>query len=162
MDVFSLVTPEEFRRATEAVKKQRAMGRFDRYLVRRIGTDLGDPRPALLHPALMYALFMPFWKNQAALNRVVDHSRYRRIEMPSPSTALPALPPEYVAVRFYFSSCFPDTPSNRAFAAGTVAALAEHGDVVMLNPGFRVDDHVDYATSVRCGVTLRRHERGAS
>jgi hypothetical protein len=145
VDTFSLVTPDEFRAATEAVKKQRAMGRFDRRLLRSIATGLAGGRPALLHPALMYALFMPFWKHQAALTRVADHARYRRIE-PSRPASLPPLPAEYVAVRFYFSSCFPDTPGNRAFVAATVASLAEQGDVVMLNPGFRVDDHVDYHT----------------
>ena len=144
IDTFSLVTPEEFRRATEALKKQRAMGRFDRHLVRRVSADLGESRPALLHPALMYALFMPFWKHQAALTRVADHARYRRIVGGQAATSFPTLPADYVAVRFYFSDCFPDTPDNHAFVAGTVSALAEQTNVVMLNPGFRVDDHVDY------------------
>jgi hypothetical protein len=145
VDAFSLVTPDEFRTATEAVKKQRMMGQFDRRLLRRINSQLGDGRPALLHPALMYSLFMPFWKHQAALTRVADHTRYRRIDAAADAVALPALPAEYVAVRFYFSSCFPDTADNRALVAATVAALAEQTDVVMLNPGFRIDDHVDYA-----------------
>jgi hypothetical protein len=142
VDAFALVSPDEFRAATEQVKKQRAMRLFDRRLLRRVAAPGGD-RPALLHPALMYALFMPFWKHQAALTRVADHARYRRI-VPG-AAALPPLPADYVAVRFYFSGCFPDTPSNRAFVSATIASLAEHRDVVMLNPGFRVDDHVDYA-----------------
>jgi hypothetical protein len=146
VDAFSLVTPDEFRLATDAVRKQRMMGRFDRQLLRSVSAQLGDGRPALLHPALMYSLFMPFWKHQAALTRVADHARYRRIDTGSGAAALLLpLPAEYVAVRFYFSSCFPDTADNRAFVAATVAALAEQTDVVMLNPGFRVDDHVDYA-----------------
>lgn len=143
IDAFSLVTPDEFRAATETVKKQRMMGRFDRQLLRRVSAQLADARPALLHPALMYSLFMPFWKHQASLTRVADHARYQRIDA-GPGAALP-LPADYVAVRFYFSSCFPDTADNRAFVGATVAALAEHTDVVMLNPGFRVDDHIDYA-----------------
>jgi len=145
VDALSLVTADAFRTATEAVKKQRTMGRFDRQLLRRVSAQLGDPRPALLHPALMYSLFMPYWKHQAPLTRVADHARYRRIAAGPGTAALPPLPAEYVAVRFYFSSCFPDTADNRALVAATVAALAEHTDVVMLNPGFRVDDHLDYA-----------------
>ena len=148
IDTFSIVSPDQFRQATEAVKKQRVMGRFDRRLLRRIAADLGGTPPALLHPALMYALFMPFWKHKAPLTRVTDHARYRRIDA-GPAPQLPPPPSEYVAVRFYFSSCFPDTPDNRAFVAGTVSALAEHTDVVMLNPGFRVDDHVDYEAPSR-------------
>ena len=100
----------------------------------------------------MYALFMPFWKHQASLTRVVDHSRYRRIAA-SPAS-LPPLPATYVAVRFYFSGCFPDTPANRGFVAATIASLAEHTNIVMLNPGFQVDDHVDYgaAGQAQCEV----------
>jgi ADP-heptose:LPS heptosyltransferase len=49
-----------------------------------------------------------------------------------------------VAVRFYFSACFPDTPENRAFAEHTIRSLAESSNVVLLNTPFRVDDHADY------------------
>jgi hypothetical protein len=95
---------------------------------------------------MMYALFMPFWKDRAPLSRVLDHVRYRRIEPARPSS-LPTLPSTYVAVRFYFSNCFPDTPENRTFVSRVIEALAEHHDVVMLNPGFRPDDHVDYSAA---------------
>ena len=149
IDTFSLVTPDEFRAATEAVKKQRVMGRFDRRLLRTIAADLGGTPPALLHPALMYALFMPFWKHQAPLTARGGPRALSPHRGGSRPASLPPLPAEYVAVRFYFSSCFPDTPDNRAFVAGTVSALAEHSDVVMLNPGFRVDDHVDYEAPSR-------------
>jgi len=143
-DALSLVPVDQFRAGTEAVKKQRAMRHFDRRLLRQVAANTGE-RAALLHPALMYALFMPFWKHQASLTRVVDHSRYRRIAA-SPAS-LPPLPATYVAVRFYFSGCFPDTPANRGFVAATIASLAEHTNIVMLNPGFQVDDHVDYGAA---------------
>ncbi|MEQ1908691.1 MAG: hypothetical protein ABMA15_07700 [Vicinamibacterales bacterium] len=152
IDVFSVASPDEFRARTEAVKKQRFMGAFDRELVRRVRLTLGGEGADLLHPALMYALFMPFWKQQAALPRVTDHARYRRIEPGTPPAGLPPLPSEYVAVRFYFSDCFPDTPQNREFVSSVVAALAEQSDVVMLNPGFRVDDHVDYTEAARSRI----------
>jgi hypothetical protein len=80
------------------------------------------------------------------LSRVLDRARYQRIEPPRPG-GLPPLPSRYVAARFYFSNCFPDTPENRAFVARVVETLAEHHEVVMLSPGFRPDDHVDYAAA---------------
>jgi hypothetical protein len=146
IDVFSVATPAEFRTRTEATKKQRSVSAFDRDIVRRVRASLGGGVTQLLHPALMYALFMPFWKDQAPLSRVLDHVRYRRIDPPRPAS-LPALPATYIAARFYFSNCFPDTGDNRAFVSRVIDALAEHHDVVMLNPGFRPDDHVDYAAS---------------
>ena len=146
VDVFSVATPEEFRLRTEATKKQRGVRAFDRDVIRRVRASLGGGATQLLHPALMYALFMPFWKDRAPLSRVLDHVRYRQIAPPRPA-ALPPLPATYVAVRFYFSNCFPDTADNRAFVSRVIEALAEHHDVVMLNPGFRPDDHADFSAA---------------
>jgi len=146
LDVFSVATPEEFRARTEATKKQRGVSAFDRDVIRRVRAALGGGTTQLLHPALMYALFMPFWKDRAPLSRVLDHVRYRRIVPPQPA-ALPPLPARYVAVRFYFSNCFPDTADNRAFVSRVIETLAEHHDVVMLNPGFRPDDHADFSVA---------------
>jgi hypothetical protein len=147
VDVFSVATPDEFRMRTEATKKQRGVSAFDRDVIRRVRSALGGGATHLLHPALMYALFMPFWKDRAPSSRVLDHVRFHRIEALRP-VGLPMLPARYVAVRFYFSNCFPDTPENRAFVGRVIETLAEHHDVVMLNPGFRPDDHVD------CSATL--------
>jgi len=146
VDVFSVATPQEFRIRTEATKKQRGVSAFDRDVIRRVRAALGGGATQLCHPALMYALFMPFWKDRAPLSRVLDHVRYRQIAPPRPA-ALPPLPATYVAVRFYFSNCFPDTADNRAFVSRVIEALAEHHEVVMLNPGFRPDDHADFSAA---------------
>ena len=146
VDVFSVAAPEEFRLRTEATKKQRGVSAFDRDVIGRVRASLGGGATQLLHPALMYALFMPFWKDRAPLSRVLDHVRYRQIAPPRPA-ALPPLPATYVAVRFYFSNCFPDTADNRAFVSRVIEALAEHHEVVMLNPGFRPDDHADFSAA---------------
>lgn len=144
VDVFSVASVEEFRDRTESRKKQRSVNAFDREVIRRVRRARGDATTQLLHPAMMYALFMPFWKDQAPLTRVVDHVRYRRVE-PARPAALPPLPARYIAARFYFSQCFPDTAENRGFVAGLLEALAEHHDVVLLTPGIRPDDHADYS-----------------
>jgi hypothetical protein len=62
--------------------------------------------------------------------------------MPPP---VPGLPTRYVAVRFYFSTCFPDTAANRTIIGETLGALMRQSDVVFLNTGFRVDDHYDFS-----------------
>jgi hypothetical protein len=54
-----------------------------------------------------------------------------------------ALPEAYVAARFYFSECFPDTPANRSFVASTIDSISRHTPVVLLNTPFAVDDHRD-------------------
>ena len=123
VDVFSLFSPEEFRSATEEAKKQRRVGAFDAEVVKRIVEthDLG--RVELLHPGMMYRLFMPFWREVATATRVERYSEYSRIaavDDPVPSN----LPADYVAARFYFSDCFPDTAANRAFVSSTIDAVS--------------------------------------
>jgi hypothetical protein len=93
----------------------------------------------------MYKLFLPFWKEQLTVRRVDDYSRYHAITPPTVAALAGRLPSSYVAVRFYFSSSFPDTAENRAFVESTVRSLAATTDVVLLNTGIRVDDHQDYS-----------------
>ena len=144
-DMLSCVTPEEFRAGTEAHKKQRAPGSFDRLIVRRAMAACGVRRPILLHPGLMYKLFYPYWKQTATVRRVLKFTQHRRIAAKAAGQLAARLPREYVAVRFYFNSSFPDTAENRAFIASTIASLAESTDVVVLNTPFQVDDHQDAA-----------------
>src|SRR5262245_56247802 len=144
-DVFSCITPDAFRDRTEAQKKQREMGPLDREIVRRVMAAARLTRPMLLHPGLMYRLFRPFWEQEATVHRVDDYTRYERVRPAAVPALAGRLPADYVAVRFYFSSSFPDTPENRAFAEATLRGLAATSNVVMLSPGFRVDDHRDYS-----------------
>jgi hypothetical protein len=90
----------------------------------------------------MYRLFMPFWKGLAPLARVEQYAAYARLQ-PAPDPALRDLPSEYVAVRFYFSDCFPDTAANRDVVRSTLEGISRHAPVVLLNPSFQVDDHRD-------------------
>jgi hypothetical protein len=148
VDVLSSIAPDEFRRRTEAEKKQRDVGALDREILRRVIETTNIKRPAVLHPGLMYRLFRPFWNQETTVHRVDDYTRYQRVHAASNPALSSRLPAEYVAVRFYFSSSFPDTPDNRAFAESTVRGLAASTHVVMLGPGFRVDDHRDFAPAL--------------
>jgi hypothetical protein len=150
VDVLSQVTAEEFRTRTEHEKKQRTMRGFDREIVQRTIAQIGIERPLLLHPGLMYRLFRQFWKQEATVTRVEEYTQYRRISSPQVPALAGRLPARYVAVRFYFSTCFPDTPDNRRFVDATVRSLAASNDVVLLNTGFHLDDHRDHVTD---GVT---------
>ena len=152
IDALDVVGVGTYRERTTERKKQRLVSAFDRDLIRRAQTRIGS-RAALLHPGLMYHLFLPYWKRQASLRRVLDHTRFERID-PDGSARPPGLPQDYVAARFYFSSCFPDTPRNREFVSTTIAALSERTQVVLLDPGERVDDHE--AAPIAPGERLHR------
>ena len=145
-DVFSFFSTDEFRQATEAKKKQRLVGAFDSEVVKRVVAAHSLGRVDLLHPGMMYRLFMPVWKDLATLSRVEKYADYGSVEAADVSVP-PEFPPAYVAARFYFSECFPDTPANRAFVASTVNTISQHTPVVLLNTPFAVDDHSDFDAS---------------
>ena len=148
VDAFSLISPEEFRSATnQEERKQRRRSALDERVVEAAKARLRLDDAEVLHPELMYRMFMPFWRDEAGFARLEQFTTFRRLT--PPLDALPAgLPSDYVAVRFYFSQCFPDTPGNRDFLRSVVASLAERGPVVVLNPGLRVDDHMDFVPAV--------------
>jgi hypothetical protein len=153
IDIFSHFTPDEFRAATIDAKKQRAVGEFDARVVHRIIEHERLAQPWLLHPGMMYRLFMPFWKELATAARVEGYARFGRLTTPA-APVLKELPREYVAARFYFSECFPDTPSNRSLVEDTLDLLSRQAPVVLLNTPFAVDDHRDIAATGHRVVTI--------
>lgn len=157
VDVFSLFTPDDFRAATEDSKKQRRVGAFDATVVKRVTAAHGLTRADLLHPGMMYRLLMPFWRDVASMARVEKYAAYAPISVEE-DPVLRELPGEYVAARFYFSDCFPDTTANRAFAAAVVKAMSRHAPLVLLNTPSAVDDHRDLdLAGVRTVTIAARH-----
>jgi hypothetical protein len=151
VDTFDHVSTDEYRRATETAKKQRQVGAFDAEVLARVSKALRLERPALLHPGMMYRLFMPFWNDIATVARVEAFTRHSRLSAPRDPVE-DELPKEYVAARFYFSDCFPDTVENRSLVASTLEAVGRHLPVVVLSTPFAVDDHRDAPTD---GCRLR-------
>ena len=144
VDIFSLVTPDQFKAATEDAKKQRRVGEFDAQIVAGVRETHGLQEAELLHPGMMYRLFNPFWKELATVARVDAYTDYRQLTGDA-ADAIGGLPDDYVAARFYFSDCFPDTPENRLFVASTLETLSRQTNVVLLNAPFAVDDHRDFS-----------------
>jgi hypothetical protein len=149
VDIFSLVDPKEFRAAVaEEKRKHRRPGVFDERVTEAVIGRRGLGEVDHFHPGLMYRVFAPYWSDEAGFALIDQFTRPRLLDRPA--EAVPAgLPADYVAVRFYFSECFPATEENRMFARGVVSALAERTPVVVLNPGFTVDEHSDWIPDSR-------------
>ena len=156
VDVFSLFSPEEFRSATQEAKKQRRVGAFDAEVVKRVVATQNLGRVELIHPGMMYRLFMPFWREVATAARVEKYSQYSKIAA-GDDPVLKDLPADYVAAKFYFSDCFPDTAANRAFVSSIIEAVSRHAPVVVLDTPFAVDDHRDVEPGVGRVITLGTH-----
>ncbi len=138
LDILDLCTPEEFRLRTRKERKQRTVRVFDRMLIRRARQHLAV-RASLFHPAMMYALFEPYWVVKAPQGWVDEFTTFEGVVPP----VVPGLqlPQTYVAARFYFSKCFPETPENRAHVRLLIERLAAQTDVVLLGSGVQLDEH---------------------
>ena len=143
IDVFDSVTPEVFAADTAERLKQKHLSLMDRDLLRDAARTRHLSHPAILHPQLMYALFHGFFSREEGVRHVFEHSQHVRISVPV-KTLVPGLPDDYVAVKFYFRPSFPETPENVAFVRGVLDQIAVHHKIVLLNPGFKVDEHNDY------------------
>jgi hypothetical protein len=145
-DVLDYVTPEGFKAHHDArvreigEQKQTRITPLERDLLGLMTADAGMSDAPLLHPSLMYRVLRPFWWGHLGPAWVQRHARYRALEPPRRED-LPALPASYIAVKFYFNDCFPESDENRAFARNLVAALSSQVDVVSLSAGIDLDDH---------------------
>jgi len=144
LDLLDVVSADEFRQWTETSKKQRDLRRFDIDALRRIRRRIGLPRLHLLHPLLMYRLFLPTWRREPAVSDVESFTQYRLFSPSRDASRQSTLPSRYVAVKIYFSLSFPPTEENRAFAIQLVRRVAERVPVVVLTSGVKLDDHDEW------------------
>ena len=158
IDVFDFFTPEQLKqrneeRMAEGQMKQRALTEFDREVVKLVKLAIERRDAELFHPMYMYRLFYPYWKSRASINLIESFASFERLPEIERSDVAAKLPDQYVAVRFYYNSAFPETEENRDFVRRLLTRVTERTDVVLLNPGFRVDDHSD----LRPDVSRRVH-----
>jgi hypothetical protein len=158
-DVLDYVTTEAFKAHHDArvreigEQKQTRMTSLERELLGAIAGGAGLGAAPVLHPSLMYRVLRPFWWGHLGPAWVQRHARYRRLERPG-REGLPPLPPSYVAVKFYFNDCFPDTAENRGRVRGVLASLAAAGPVVSLSAAIDLDDHGGCRVEARGVVDL--------
>ncbi|MEE2637935.1 MAG: glycosyltransferase family 2 protein, partial [Acidobacteriota bacterium] len=157
VDIFDLMSVKEFRQRNDARwqdggnQKQMAAGAFDDDIIGLVKERLGLTKATVLHPSVMYRLLRYYWAEKGAISLLKKHTVYRQMPPIDPER-LPTLPPEYVAVRFYFRPSFPDTATNRAIVGRIIRTLARQTPVVLLNPGLSLDDHEDFEPGTGLGI----------
>lgn len=148
-DIFATHTPDDLRRSQEEryaatrAQKQLTVRAFDRDVLAPVLAGIEGPT-TLVHPWTMYRLIEPVWARRRAIGFLERRAAWTPIERPAGTAEVAGLPEEYVAVKAYFSACFPDTPVNRRFLDELIGGLAETTDVVLLSTGVRVDDHSEW------------------
>jgi hypothetical protein len=144
LEIFDLVELDVFRRelaerrARTGDAKMLSVESFDRRLLEAARTELGPIIP--VHPILMFTRLRWIWQGAQNVSEIRGHGDYRLLRVPSERPSV-ELPEEYVAVKAYFSDCFPDEQANRSLLARLVERLAEMTDVVLLSARPAVDDH---------------------
>ena len=158
IDVFDFFTPDQLKQRHEervagGQMKQRALTDFDREVVKLVKVSLQRRDVQLLHPMYMYRLFYPYWKSRTSINLIESFASFERLPVLDASDVAAKLPDDYVAVRFYHNTAFPETEENRIFVRRLLTRVTETTDVVLLNPGYLLDDHWD----LKPDVTRRIH-----
>ncbi len=161
VEQFELFTPQEFAahndaRRGDADQKQLALSAFDREILSRARARLGIDGATVCHPSAMFGLLRQFWLGNDSLQYVLDYTEYAPIRTIAP-VELPALPDEFVAVKFYTGRALMDTPAHRDMLRGLVGRIARKYPVVTLNTNLSLDEHEDYVFQDIPGViTLDR------
>ena len=97
----------------------------------------------LVHPALMYKRFEPFWRRKRSIRLIEANTRYLRIETDTIRSIEQKLPETFIAVKFYFSKALPDRGVHEKYVAKLLRRLSLKHRVVLLNTGLDVDGHGD-------------------
>lgn len=142
-DALAFMSQDEFRQKNAArtghlgEQKQIASTPLDEEIVARVrGCEQRDL--AVLHPAMMYRLFAPYWWGHQPLEWIYRYAQFEPFRPPGLDFRLP---PSYTAVKFYFNDCFRNTVENRAFVDRRIRELSNEGPVISLSTGIAVDDH---------------------
>lgn len=160
VDVFDHMGEQEFKAANgERVRRFRTQKQLEPLaaeisLARRAATAAGVPDAALLHPSLMYELFMPFWRGRDGISLVEKRTRFRPlpdVTAPAVEAMLGDLPERFVAVKFYSTPIFPFDEERRAFVRTVMDRLTAQMDVVVLAAPVDLDDHEDFSPGGAAG-----------
>lgn len=148
VDVLDLMADASYRSGVAARRvragdqKQSDIDAFDRLIVRTLRERRGLERAVWLHPALMFTGLRPHWTVAGAAPPREDQLAYRPIS-PRPTARPGELPDRYVAVKAYFSPCFPATDENKRLVGELVTTLCHAGHEVVLLNRATDDDHPD-------------------
>lgn len=151
VDAFEFYTQDEYRKKNEeriagaGTQKHNEIYAFDEEIMEQIQRSLGIEEFCWLHPSYMYRLFRLYWVMRCPISLIDAHTEYEtRDKAGLPMELLNRLPETFVAVKLYFSACFPETPENKKVAANLLGSLSQESHVVLLSTGLNLDDHSDF------------------
>src|SRR5215510_13093709 len=150
VDLFDLITPQALvarntqRRADleGGGQKQSQASGFDEELLAAARSRLGIPKAAVCHPSLMFRLFRHVWHGSLSMDFFWRHTRYATVA--SLSQAIPGVPDDFIAVKFYNGPALAAGDATLDSVRGLVAQAASIAPVVCLDTDFGLDEHRDF------------------
>jgi hypothetical protein len=156
MDIFDICSTDEYRSKLEKRwesqrgQKQFYLTEWDNELIDAAKTRFKLKDPVVLHPHHMNAAFRRFWIGKSGGFTVLEALDFGRFASAGDEEArLEGLPDSYIAVRFYFNDSIPQSPEAKASIQKLISRLAADHNIVLLNPGYEFDDHVDFSPEER-------------
>lgn len=148
LDVFDYFSQNEFKnknneRMLTGTQKHTSISGFDNEIINFVKKDVGSENLCLLHPSIMYNLFKSYWRKVSSIDLVDDWTIYTKFKPIENNDAIPGLPKDYIAMKFYFSPPFPATEENKEFVFNLISKLSVKYNIVLLNTGLDLDDHKD-------------------
>jgi hypothetical protein len=149
-DIFNSISPAEFMLVNErrvsrtGAIKQLELHQDEIDILEKITGRLVRPE-SVLHPGEMFSRFLPYWQKACSLEKIENHSIYRRFAFTDTDTIknLGLEKGSYVSAKFYFSDALIDNAINLRAISKLLTALAKTKKVVLLQSGTKVDDHSD-------------------
>jgi hypothetical protein len=151
VDLYTLRTVTEVRREnlydqkTTGLLKQVRPTDWDTRVLEDVSRRLGlGPVYHTVHPAWMYWGLAPYWEEQSGLRYLQSVTDYTPIAKPPKPLGGEALPPTYVAMKFYHRATFPYPDADvESFVSKVAATIAAQVPVVLLSSSSDYDDHTD-------------------
>ena len=126
-----------------ATQKHILFSEWDKTMLARAESGFGISNAHYLHPKEMFQVFAEMWGDWGSRNNY-GMLRYARMRKPEKDNkAQFKLPDRYVLCRFYSSKCFKVDEESIAQIRDLLDMLSREIHVVMLAPGFDLDDHSD-------------------
>jgi hypothetical protein len=148
LELYAMRSPQEVRVENRiqgmktGLQKQIAITAWDRDVIKDAAKTLGLTHYHVLHPAVMYQLFEPFWNGQRGIDWLAPQGQFG-FGPPPPLPDGVKLPEQFVAVRFYLRATFPNDGHTIKFAHKVIRHIADQWPVVLLNSNTHADEHLD-------------------
>lgn len=98
----------------------------------------------LVHPSLMFNVFLPIWKQKLPADFIKNYTIYKHFPFLKEQFQIDRVPKDYIAVNFSFCPQFPNNSQNRFFLENLLAELCKEYKIINLNTGIQIDRHIDF------------------